>query len=287
MSPVTTNNKRERNMSKEQTGCRPVRIHVALKETDPVRRALEQVFGVIGDPKTHNFVKTIREADLVIFTETKAIEMDYSISTRTYAYIDGMAHDKPNLPTGVVRLSMANTVVSLVELIQKVWLTLKPTEENVSVAAKVQVRPDALRVLVIDDTPKHIVSAESGLAEHRLTTATGYEQAMQILGNEKFDVVLTDLEMPMSSNQLASHVFKLGELVPYGVLIAIEAAHRGAKFVAVVTDGGHHHGPFQAAIDYFRTFPVKIEKAKMVMMHAPMKDGAKDWATALDILMKD
>lgn len=80
--------------------------------------------------------------------------------------------------------------------------------------------------------------------------------------------------------------FKLGELVPYGMLLMVEAAHQGATQVAVVTDLSHHNDPFSAAFDYFSGFSVKIDNAKVVMMHAPMKDGTKDWAQALAQLLK-
>ena len=275
-------------MSEKQEGCRPVRIHVAMEETSPLRRAIESVFGVIGDPKSHYFVKSVGEADLVIFDELRAIEKDYSDS-KTYALLDKFGDRPKNLPANVTDiLSATNMVMELVNLIQKIWLTLKPLEEPKSepVTQEVSLRPDALRILVIEDTPKHQASAKVGLAGHKLTIATGYEEAMQILGNEKFDVVLTDLQMPMSSRTLGSDAFKLGELVPYGILLMIEAAHQGAKCVAVVTDLNHHADWVSAAFDHFG-YSVQIEGAKVLMMHSPMKDGAKDWAAALNRLMKD
>ena len=110
---------------------------------------------------------------------------------------------------------------------------------------------------------------------------------MQILGSEKFDIVLTDLQMPMSSRTLGPSAFKLGQLVPYGILLMVEAAHQGAKHVAVVTDLNHHADWVSAAFDHF-SYPVQIEGAKVLMMHAPMdSDGSKDWAAALARLMKD
>jgi len=280
-------------MSKDQKGCRPVRINVAMEETSPLRRAIENVFGIIGDPESHCFVKSIGEADLVIFDELRTIEKDYSDS-RTYALLDKFGDRPKNLPANVTDvLSATNMVVELMNLIVKVWLTLKlldvPKAEVVM--SEVPLRPDALRILVIEDTPKHQASARISLTGHKLTIATGYEEAMRILGNEKFDVVLTDLQMPMSSRTLSSTAFRLGELVPYGIMLMIEAAHQGAKRVAVVTDLNHHTDWVSAAFDHF-SYSVKIEGAKVLMMHAPMKqdesgEWVKDWVEALNRLMKD
>jgi CheY-like chemotaxis protein len=279
-------------MSDQKEGCRPVRINVAMDEKSPIRLAIEHVFGVIGDPKSHCFVKSVGEADLVIFDELRTIEKDYSDS-RTYALLDKHGDKPKNLPSNVTDvLSATNIVVELMNLIVKVWVTLKPLEipKVEPIIPEVPLRPDAMRILVIEDTPKHQTSAKAGLAGHKLTVATGYEEAMKILESEKFDVVLTDLQMPMSSRTLSSKAFKLGQLVPYGLLLKDEAAHQGAKYVAVVTDLGHHDDWVSAAFDHFG-YSVKIDGAKVLMMHAPMKqdesgEWVKDWATALKTLMK-
>lgn len=286
-------------MSEKQRGCRPVRIYIAMEERNPIRLAIEKVFGVIGDPESHYFVKGVGEADLVIFDEMRSIEKDFSDS-RTYALLDKYGNKPKNLPANVTDvLSATNLVLELVDLIQKVWLTLKPLDVSKAetVEMEVSLRPDYLRILVIEDTPKHQASAKVGLAGHKLTVVTGYEEAMKLLGesmidmqtceNTMFDVVLTDLQMPMSSRTLGSEAFNLGQLVPYGIMLMIEAAHRAVTRVAVVTDMNHHADWLSAAFDHF-SYPVKIDGAKVLMMHAPMNaDGTKDWATALKILMKD
>jgi CheY-like chemotaxis protein len=266
-----------------------------MEEKNSVRRAIERVFGVLGDPKTHCFVKGVEEADLVIFDDVKAIASSYSQS-KTYALIDCGGNKPKNLPANVTDvLSATNIMVELISLIQKVELTLKPLEASKAelIVTEVPLHPDAKRILVIEDTPKHQVSAKAGLAGHKLTVVTSYEEAMKILESEKFDIVLTDLQMPMSSMMLNPNAFKLGELVPYGILLMIEAAHRGAKRVALVTDisnHAQHNNWLVRALDNF-LYPMKIEKAKVLMMHAPMRmdaDGerVKDWSEALNQLMK-
>ncbi|MDP1619825.1 MAG: hypothetical protein Q8M12_02405, partial [bacterium] len=130
----------------------------------------------------------------------------------------------------------------------------------------------------------HQKSALVLLDEYDLTIATGYDEAMRLLASEKFDVVLTDMEMPMAvGGALATYI--LGKKIPYGLLIATEAARVGVKQVGVVTDLGHHDDPFSAAFDHFSRYDYEINGAIVKYMHAPMitMDGesAKDWSEAL------
>lgn len=92
-----------------------------------------------------------------------------------------------------------------------------------------------------------------------------------------FDVVLTDMMMPMSKRTLASGVFNPTEQVPYGFVIALKATLVGAKFVAMVTDTNHHKSAMSAAIDHFgpsyyneRAKPnFTINGAKVMFVHTP------------------
>jgi len=250
-----------------------------------VSRSIKGVLPMVGNEESHVYVKTFDEADLVIFTEVRDIERGYS-KEKAYAYLQTSKRDTPHLPENC--RTVGCSLLELVYLIADVRKTLKPPEapKTELVIPEVPLRLDAPRILVIEDTPKHQASARAGLAGHKLTIATGYEEAMKILANEKFDIVLTDLLMPMSSQTLGPDAFKLGELVPYGLLLKDEAAHQGATHVAVVTDLNHHTHWVAAAFDHFR-YLVRIDGAKVLMMHAPMNaDGTKDWAQALADLME-
>ena len=112
-----------------------------------------------------------------------------------------------------------------------------------------------------------------------------------------FDVVLTDMNLPASKEGLTAigpDVLKEG-LVPFGFIFALQAAARGVKFVAMVTDTGHHHGAMSAALDaiaspYYgdgENVTFNINGARVVFVHAPMIDGDKDWGQVLDDLVAD
>lgn len=265
-------------------------VRICIKMNDgPIARSIRQVLLTICGGAIE-CVDSVGEADLVIFTNVRDIERTYN-REKQYAFFNTSPRgDEQSLPEGCAVLSFEKLVAELVGLIggirEKLLSAPKPAAVHAEALVLAPVRPDALRILVIDDTPKHIASAKLGLAGHHLTTVMGYEDAMEILAREKFDAVLTDLHLPMSSKTLGDR-FKLGELVNYGMLLMVEAARQGAKFVAIVTDLNHHDDPFSAAFDHFSQFPVQIENAKVLMMHAPMNgDGAKDWAKALERLMK-
>ena len=268
------------------TLTRPVRIHLAMKE-GPLPKSIRMVLPIIGNESSHVYVEDVDGADLVIFTDVRDIEQTYN-RKRTYAFLIMPGARKPALPDNCLIIDPLEILTGLIGAISGTRERLMPiARTKATMKETVAFRADAKRILVIDDTPEHIASAETGLAGHRLTTAVGYEDAMNVLAKEKFDVVLTDLHLPMSS-QMMGDKFRLGELVPYGMLLMIEAARRGAKLVAVVTDLSHHEDPFSAAFDYYSRFSVKIEDAKVMMLHARLTvNGAKDWADALDRLTKE
>lgn len=253
----------------------PIRIHVAFPES-PLGKVIKQILGA-----PVRFVETQEEADLVLFTEVRQIEKGFD-KKKSYAFLKTQPGSHPEMPENV-RVIADISLPVICQSISEVAATLAPAPASQEVSAEepvVELLPNALRILVIDDTAKHIASAKKGLAGHRLTTATGYQEAMELLGKEKFDVVLTDLHLPMSSQTMGDK-FKLGELVPYGILLMIEAARQGAKKVAVVTDLSHHDDPFSAAFDHYSRFPISIESAKVRMLHARVSDEGKDWAEAL------
>lgn len=92
-----------------------------------------------------------------------------------------------------------------------------------------------------------------------------------------YDVVLVDMMMPVArKTALGSGIHPYGEEVPYGFVLALRAALRGAKYVAMVTDTNHHKGAMSAALDYigdgyYHTMAPNftINGAKCMFVHAP------------------
>ncbi len=270
---------------------RPVRIHLAMQD-GPVPRAIKQVLVVCGSEGFFTYVDTQEGADLILFTDVRRVEAGFR-KDAFYAFIRMSPHERmPQLPENAKVIGINQMLASLLEIINSVGTSLTPLPEKPVADTgsalqdkEVPLLPHALDILVIDDMPNNLESAQKLLAGHRLIMVNGYQSAMEVMSKCSFNVVLTDLHLPMSSKTMGDK-FKLGELVPYGVLLMIEAARCGAKHVAVVTDLSHHDDPFSAAFDHYAQFPITIEGARVLMMHAPMQNGSKDWKTALDQLLK-
>lgn len=262
-------------------------VKICVLGTGPVFEAMKKVSGLVDT----EIVNTTAEADLVVAGSLRDFESSFS-KNKFYFIITLDNQPLGNMPENVTVFKAPFHLTEYYELISRISERLaggeeKAEERTEEIIPEVPLLPDAKRILVIDDMLQNIVSAKKLLAGHSLTVVDGYENAMEILGKEKFDVVLSDLYLPMSSKTLGSDAFRIGEEVPSGFLLVLEAARTGASYVAVVTDLNHHADHFSAAFDHFSRFAFKVENAKVKMLHARMDGGCKDWKDALDRVMKD
>ena len=249
----------------------------------PVMRTIEQVTVTLLDKV--EVVTTIAEAHIVVAENFRGIEESYS-EDKHYVIVSGTLDAKAPSAENVTVFRPGFGLASYYALIAEVSKGLDDEGITEAVIPKVELLPNAKRILVIDDTAANLVSAKKSLAGHHLTVADGYSSAMALLAEQEFDVVLTDLYMPMISQTLSEKAFELGRLVPYGFILMCEAARRGAKFVAIVTDLGHHDDHFSAAFDHFQGISLTIESAKTMMLHARLTEGGtKDWNHSLETLL--
>jgi len=159
-----------------------------------------------------------------------------------------------------------------------------------------------MKVLVIDDTPKHQHSAIETLTSHDVTVAKSYNEAIDLLiPKNNFEAVLTDLMMPMSERTICDEEYYCAEEIAYGFVLALRAAAADAKYIAVVTDKNHHMDALSAALDRIGGFdkdgkekwncnwayhlnPIfTINNAKAFFVHAPLIEDtrAKNWGEIL------
>src|SRR3989344_5957034 len=114
------------------------------------------------------------------------------------------------------------------------------------------VRRLQMKILVIEDKEIHRSSAVETLAGHNVTIAASFEEGIDLLKGEDtitFETVLVDMMMPAGKTGAAGGNCNPDEQVPYGFVIALRAALRGAKYVAMVTDTNHHKSAMSAALD--------------------------------------
>lgn len=161
-----------------------------------------------------------------------------------------------------------------------------------------------LNILVIEDTPLHLISAEQQFTERSnyvLTIAKNYEQGKKILASKDklFDVLLTDLMMPKGGYETMGpkgmeYVF---DLMPYGFSLAFLGAKQNIPYIGIVTDVNHHDHPMSACIDNLssaywddesaKSSLYKINNSVLGIFHAPfLENGAKDWMKVLEVLQE-
>jgi CheY-like chemotaxis protein len=157
-----------------------------------------------------------------------------------------------------------------------------------------------MKILVIDDTKKHLDAALQTLVGHDVTVCSTHDEALRLLekqyDNDKqkqllekyeqsgmknreawdksyldselpyWDAVLCDLLMPAGRNAQGGEGTKfIGQEMPVGWSLALQAAREGAKYVAVVTDMNHHHHPASAMLDGLNRHIFSIDNARLLM----------------------
>lgn len=113
-----------------------------------------------------------------------------------------------------------------------------------------------MRILVIDDNQTHRDAAKIQLAEHDLTVVGTYDNGRELLQDKHdFEVVLTDLLMPASSDKQGDGGLGfVGQEMPIGIFLGLLAAKNGAKLVAIHSDADHHSHPASACFDAFSRY---------------------------------
>ncbi len=256
-----------------------IKVFALGSENDTVLLALKQALSITGI----TFIKDVVESDLVVSTSIHDVGRIYN-PEKNYAVVSMGEKKTATLPRNV---EIFNGPPNLLEILKYISSIEVSQEEEIQ---KAELLPDAKKILVVDDTLRHRNSAKDLLKGHILTIVDGYELALDALSSQKFDVVLTDLKLPMSSSILSPNVFKWGELENYGVFIMLEAARVGVKHIAIVTDLNHHLDPFSAAFDHFSQYLFNINGSDAVMIHANLVDNkkgetVKDWGEALSRVM--
>lgn len=157
-----------------------------------------------------------------------------------------------------------------------------------------------MKILVIDDSQIHLQAARQTLVGHELTLCATHDEALKHLRQKRdewklnalltkcpetaperapavekafadsllpyWDAVLCDLLMPAGSNKQGDKGYEhVGQEMPVGWSLALQAALEGAKYVAVVTDMNHHDHPASAMLDAIDRGTFQISGARALM----------------------
>ncbi len=261
-----------------------MKIHIAIN--GPVGIALRQTLGLLTEI-THELLDSEYQNAKVVIVKDKETLIRLHSNDKFFIILGGFNEKIGPLPKNaeyVGELSVAGilTVLSdekaLDERICK-YAASPQIEKEVPIE---RIGSTGLKILVVDDTPKNRDKAKEDLRAHSLTVASSYGQAMTLIESEKFDVVLTDLYLPASKyhRALNSDAMDFWQTVPYGILIALEAARKGMD-VAIVTDANHHTDFFSAAFDAMRESYIVGGRKLLLINYC-----GKDWAQALKHLQE-
>lgn len=262
-------------------------VNVFIDIESSVGAALRQVLALSNVA----LVRSAEMADLIVVESARDVGARYRTDVR-YAILDYTNDAVRQAPSNVRYFPVLDLLCGLLAYIEEISPLVRAKECVADVPEMAsEPRHDARTILVIEDTPRHQVSARKLLIGHRLTVATGYDEAMELMGKNRYEVVLSDLSLPMSSRTLSDKAFVLGALTPYGLLLALEAARQGAKYVTVVTDLSHHDDPISAAFDHFSEYLFQVNGTWVRFTHAPMTElggeWVKDWRRILEIATRD
>lgn len=264
-------------------------INVYAHKSGPVSKAFLQVVNLTNDTLVE--VTDQKSASLIILTGPDDLRALYNERQLFCVLkVPGQRDVVQNQPENVcllnpLELFKADGIPHLLELLEK-----RSKTSTGSATPKVELPKFSdvvtckkrYSVLVIDDTEQNLRIAESVLEKHSVTVAGSLLDAMLKLGQEHFDAVLTDMEMPPDRHYSSLNLdrYAVNEKVPYGFAVVLEMTERGMP-VAVVTDGNHHEGWVSAMFDHIKGATVNGQKVLF------FNSIGKRWDKALKRLMEE
>lgn len=264
-----------------------MKIFIAANNT-AVKLSLEKALSVLTSARP---VASVAEADVVLVdNRTDLVRLHVPDKEFVFMYVSEVEKNKvARLPNNTVTIHVTEIVAGLVSLETKI--AHKPAVAK-SEIAKPALPSDHKRqsrrfkILVVDDKDENRELARTLLGEdHELTVCANYGNAVSAITAEKFDVVLTDSQLPIGVGQSGAlnlaHVTP-GEVQHQGIYIALLATLNGAH-AAVVTDANHHQDWVSAILDGFRNRPMIANNRRLLLINYM----GKRWDKALHALVGD
>ncbi|TSC56261.1 MAG: hypothetical protein G01um101418_156 [Parcubacteria group bacterium Gr01-1014_18] len=263
-----------------------MKIHIALQ--NPLQTALVQVLNLIDGQEFVDFLS----AKLVIVEDKSALIKLHSLDK----YFIVFSVKNPGvLPANAEWINLLGGIVTRLmpliadpkEIENRIakatsHVGVPSTRDPIESVTKVRGFGPEVNILVVDDREKNRERAKTELAsQYNLTIASTYIEAMEVLNwDEHYEYVLSDLYLPPNDKNktLSPEAIEIGAQIPYGFLIALEAARKGSH-VAIVTDANHHQDCLSAELDSLRKGYLVNGKKLMLINYC-----GKNWAEALQIL---
>lgn len=273
-------------------------MKVCMLLSTALARVLKHVFNTLLGEGLYDFDHAdATTADVVIVENKQELEKVWK-NDRRHFIVFALPWDLPgeqeSLPKNIHCVAALEYLPSMLEIFNKIQESISSVDpETVPKQPRFEtgklyeprhgVDGQGLTILVIDDTPENLEGALALLGEqHHVMLAQGFAQGRELIEARPWDVVLTDLHMPLGSEAktaLSSDAIKIGETVPCGMFLVFRATQLGAK-VAVVTDANHHQDWTSALFDTLRQQQEINGRTVLFINHM-----GKEWNNALDALM--
>jgi len=253
----------------------------------PLNLAVERIINSLFTGNT--IVKNRGSADLVITDEKNKVIRGYRPEQH---YLIISFEEILGLPDNAKWVHASQFVSGILQYISEISSDCDLDDETKKeLAIGVEIQPSncsthqPLHVLVIDDTIGNLEKAVEQLHDECvITLADGYDKGIELIEKNRYDVVLTDLQMPIGLHHKALSVQNLdiSKTVHNGFLIVFMATAKGAQ-CAVVTDASHHQDWVSASFDDLINQNHTVNGQKVLFFN----NIGKNWRQALNKLLLD
>jgi|GEM_PF-2273610 len=196
------------------------KVELAISQSEQQAQQNQVTFAVhdtgigIAQDKIAHILEPFTQVDASITRQFGGTGLGTTISNQLINLMDGELQVKSELGKGscfyfTITLPVANSLAST------------GTSE-----AQAQTSAKALQVLIVDDVEENIALARIRLekAGHRVTTAQGGQQAVDLASNSQFDLILMDIQMPgMDGYQATTLIRQLNDYYRDCPIIAMTA----------------------------------------------------------------
>jgi len=196
------------------------KVELAISQSEQQAQQNQVTFAVhdtgigIAEDKIAHILEPFTQVDASITRQFGGTGLGTTISNQLINLMDGELQVKSELGKGscfyfTITLPVANSLAST------------GTSE-----AQAQTSAKALQVLIVDDVEENIALARIRLekAGHRVTTAQGGQQAVDLASNSQFDLILMDIQMPgMDGYQATTFIRQLNDYYRDCPIIAMTA----------------------------------------------------------------
>lgn len=99
-----------------------------------------------------------------------------------------------------------------------------------------------LDILVVEDTKRHQESSRDLLRGHDITLVDNFDEAVELIGRERYDILLTDMFFPQGNIGQCKMTDRKRAHIPedLGTYLALYAARRKIPNISIVSDSNHH-----------------------------------------------